>query len=210
MLKIGITQRVDEIAGYGELREALDVKWAKLLSSLNMQAIPLTSFGNNTNVFEELDGFILTGGNDPSQIKGSSGVCVERDIFEAAIISYASSATIPILGVCRGMLMLALHYECPISPCIGHVAVLHEVNFKERLFGFDDTPAMKNSFHKFATYESRFNSNDLSIVATTSDGVVESFRHKKLPQLGVMWHPERYDDFSEPDKNLLKAFFHEN
>ncbi len=43
MKLIGITQRIEEIKGYNEVREQLDIKWGELLLSSGYMPIVLTS-----------------------------------------------------------------------------------------------------------------------------------------------------------------------
>ena len=67
MKRIGITQRIDFIKEYGEIRNTLDIKWGELLESIDLLAIPL-SININFSLIDELNlnGIILTGGNDLS------------------------------------------------------------------------------------------------------------------------------------------------
>ena len=41
MKKIGITQRLDTIEEYGEVRSSLDIKWVELLESINFSILIL-------------------------------------------------------------------------------------------------------------------------------------------------------------------------
>ena len=44
----------------------------------------------------------------------------------------------------------------------------------------------------------------LEVLATAPDGTVEAVAHRTLPQVGIMWHPER----AEPDpmdRELLRT-----
>jgi putative glutamine amidotransferase len=61
-----------------------------------------------------------------------------------------------------------------------------------------------NSYHRWGT---RGTSPDLEVWAVADDGVVKAVRHKTLPILGVMWHPERIAPPRLEDKELLSSWF---
>ena len=207
-MKIGITQRVDEVPDYCEKRESLDIQWIKLLSELNFSIVHLTAFSRNDSLFDDLDGFILRGGNNPITKDADVTVCEERDFLENSIINYSSLSKKPLLGVCRGMLMLSIYYGASIKKCLNHAGCEHDVNFIEKLYDYSGFQ-VKNSFHNYAVHKEDINTQELSIVALTSDGVVEAVKHKNLPQVGFMWHPERESTFLEMDKVFLSNFFNE-
>ena len=48
----------------------------------------------------KINGIILSGGNNIGDVK-------ERDITETYLLKYAETNEIPVLGICRGMQMLA-------------------------------------------------------------------------------------------------------
>ena len=208
MKKIGISQRVDEISNYGEKREALDIKWIKLLDEVDIIPVPLSAFGKSLRLFDSLDGFILTGGNDPKVAQKAISPCEERDKLEISIINHASKTRKPLLGICRGMLMLSLYYGSIIKKCKNHVAVKHKVNVMEEFYEYKNIQ-IKNSYHSQAVFDGDLNKQNLKVMALCSDGVVEAIKHKFLPQVGLMWHPERENKFLEIDKFFLRKFFNE-
>ena len=63
---IAITQRLISNQSYFEIREALDIKWGKLLKKSNFIPIILPIEFGYKKYFEsiKIDGIILTGGND--------------------------------------------------------------------------------------------------------------------------------------------------
>ena len=60
-----------------------------------------------------------------------------------------------------------------------------------------------NSFHNALEKEP----SEFEVSARAEDGVIEAIRHKTLPWLGLMWHPEREKEFREEDLNTIKALF---
>jgi len=57
-----------------------------------------------------------------------------------------------------------------------------------------------NSYHDHGAYEGV---PGLSIVACADDNVVEAVVHNYLPIRGIMWHPEREENFSDIDLIFL-------
>ena len=58
-----------------------------------------------------------------------------------------------------------------------------------------------NSFHQYAIKTMPL---DYNCLGKTKDGSIEHIEHKKLPWQGIMWHPEREEEFSQEDKTLIK------
>ena len=78
---------------------------------------------------------VLSGGNN-------IGDFTSRDKTEGALIRYASSEELPLLGICRGMQMIAHYHGASLVPLTGHVRKRH------RLDG--EVSWEVNSFHDFA------------------------------------------------------------
>ena len=53
-----------------------------------------------------------------------------------------------------------------------------------------------NSYHNYSITNL---GSSLSSLATAMDNTIEAFKHKKYKILGVMWHPERYDQIKKID-----------
>ena len=84
-----------------------------------------------------------------------------------------------------------------------HVASKHNIRFKKSRF---DTVlkgiSSVNSFHKFGITEETLGS-DLEVLATSDDQLIEALAHNLLPIVGIMWHPERSEVFTDMDKFLV-------
>jgi putative glutamine amidotransferase len=63
-----------------------------------------------------------------------------------------------------------------------------------------------NSFHASAITEESLGER-LAVVAFAPDGTIEAVRHRQLPWMGIMWHPEREAPFSEDDRELVTDLF---
>ena len=191
--RILISQRVDIVDSYNERRDALDQKWAELLWEAGCAALPVP---NHSRALSELletlpvDGILLSGGNSPADY---GGFAAERDETDRLLISFAAGSNIPLLGVCRGMQSVVLYFGGSLKKTEGHAAVRHVINFgKTRCV---------NSYHDYAP---DLLSNDLSVLALSECGEIEGIRHRNLPIMGIMWHPERESPFDLEDVALIK------
>ncbi len=199
--KIAISQRRDREHSRRETRDGLDIRLGALIWELGFTPMPLSSEISNVKAYlEDLDpdGFILSGGNN-------IGAIPERDKLEKGILQYSHEHNLPLLGICRGMQMIN-NYQGGSSQAIdGHVGTMHVV--KGSLI--ENTKWRVNSFHDFAVTLDTLGS-DLEVLAICEDEVVEAIKHNTNRWLGIMWHPERYQEFVENDKQLILKHFVED
>jgi putative glutamine amidotransferase len=80
---------------------------------------------------------------------------------------------------------------------LGHVATRHEL--RGRITG------SVNSFHEFALLDCP---EGFTVLAESSDGMIEAIGHNYLPWEGWMWHPEREPQLSARDVQCLKELLH--
>jgi len=206
---IGITPRLISNKEYPEIRDALDIKWAELCSQLNYLPIIIP---HNTKIGDyyskvKLDGIILSGGNDLYSIN-SSNESKMRDIHEKNIIKFALKNKIPLMGICRGMQLLAEWFGCDFKHIDNHVAVRHSLSvnknsiYKELLEKLPDV----NSYHNYAL--DMINDDDIIVSArAVSDNTIEAFEHKRLKVFAQMWHSEREKPFSGLELEIIQKFF---
>ena len=165
-------------------------------------------------LLETLDGIVLSGGGDinplllgEEPLPQLHSVCPKRDEQELFLTREAFHRQIPILGICRGIQVMAVALDGKVWQDIyvqGEGARLkhsqdmprhyasHSVSIKEgsmlqSIYGNKQTIAV-NSFHHQAV---SLPGPHLQVSAISSDGIieaVESSEHKAL--LGVQWHPE--------------------
>ncbi|MDA9976149.1 gamma-glutamyl-gamma-aminobutyrate hydrolase family protein [Alphaproteobacteria bacterium] len=205
-LRIGLSQRVVEVADYGETRDAIDQAWYRFLDVAlpGTIVVPIPNIGDGAVGFAKslgLGGFVFTGGND-------LGECIQRDETEIALLNHAHECGMPVVGVCRGFQMMNVHNGGSIAPCSArqHVATRHEVSFSsDTTWGWRaNEAATVNSFHNF-TIRSAGIAPDWIRLAQTSDGDVEAARDQEGRQVGIMWHPERQHPNAETDINLMRV-----
>jgi putative glutamine amidotransferase len=212
MTRIGITQRVSVVEEYGERRDCLDQEWTRYLESFDLVPIPLPNTVSDVSSYLntlEIEGVILTGGNDLATVNSASNPAPERDGFERELIDYALEETMPLLGVCRGMQLLNVFFDGKLSTVDDHVATDHDITFdgdnKLRNASFPEITTKVNSYHRYGIGEQGL-AADLQVLAYASDGTIECCTHPDHPLYGVMWHPER-GERCETDETILTRLF---
>jgi gamma-glutamyl-gamma-aminobutyrate hydrolase PuuD len=202
-----VTQRVDSLSGREEIRDAVDQKllqWIVCAGFLPVTVPNILSLSkatqeptlNNWLLTIQPRAIILSGGND-------IGEYPERDTTELFLLSWAASNRIPLLGVCRGMQVMAVWGGVNLVKVTGHVRSRHQLKIS-KLSG--EWPSGVNSFHNWALGSCP---PDFDIVAKAEDESIEAIKHKNLPWEGWMWHPERETPFSPQDTERLKRLFNE-
>lgn len=197
MKLIGISSRVEVITDYKERRDSLDQRWFEFLSSCGFTPILLP---NNPNCLEQyfeqfhFDGFVLSGGNSHQDCGGNAP---ERDATDERVIEYALSHSRPLIGVCRGMQSLQLHFDHTLEP------VTEQVTANQTIL-VDGEPTQVNSYHNWGTTTS---ASPLTAWAVESSGIIKAVRHDSKQIVGIMWHPERYAEFKQIDIDLFKGVF---
>ena len=192
-MKLGLSQRVESDPGTGERRDCLDQQWARLLESIGYCVVPIPNRLRNVTAFLEeqgFDGILLTGGNDLAGVEAPENPAPERDATEAQLIDWAVQHDVPLLGVCRGMQMLAAHFGTKLEKIEAHVAVDHEViRGPEATLPLSSTETT-NSYHHYGIDQADL-AGVFCVEALDHQGKVEALRHRSLDLYGIMWHPER-------------------
>jgi len=134
-------------------------------------------------------GFVLSGGNDIGQR-------IERDLTEGLLLDHAKLHRLPILGICRGMQMMAHWSGASLHPVKGHVRTRHHLS--------GEISGEVNSYHGFSL---AICPDGFEIIAQSEDGEIEAIRHRSLPWEGWMWHPEREENFTSRDLQRIKELF---
>ena len=208
MLKIGLTQRVEILVERDERRDCLDQAWTALLVPDGCWPVPLPNTVRDVSGMIRdlnLDGVILTGGNDLTHVPGARNTAPHRDDFERELLTCCRRQQIPVLGVCRGLQMMVDYYGGQLVPVVGHVATRHPLVVRSPTpMPLTDRDEV-NSFHDFGVKDHHLGP-ELQVVATAPDGSVEAIAHRTLPQWAVMWHPERAPR-DERDHRLIQTLF---
>jgi len=139
---------------------------------------------------------ILSGGNDIGEYPA-------RDAIERSLLSWAEVKRVPVLGICRGLQMMAVWAGGDLINRDGHVRSRHQLVIQNRK---NEWPANVNSYHNFCLDSCP---DGFEVTAQAEDGSIEAIKHIKLPWEGWMWHPEREMPISPIDTGRLKRLFDE-
>lgn len=190
---------------------------------------PHDDAGALSATLDGLDGLLLSGGGDinplllgEQPLPRLGHICPQRDAMELRLVREAYERQVPILGICRGIQVLAaalggsvyqdLGSQYHDKPLVKHSQDLdrayasHTVHIEEGsvlsdIFKGQDTINV-NSFHHQAV---RLPGSRLRVSARSSDGVaeaVESTEYKSI--VGVQWHPECF--ILAGDESMMPLF----
>lgn len=175
------------------------------------------------SALDRIDGLLLSGGADlnplyvgEEPVPSLGGINPRRDLSELLLIRLAYDRQIPILGICRGIQMLAVALDGAVwqdipTPKVkhsqdidrsyaSHTVEIEEDSLLHTIFGTGTLPV--NSFHHQAVREA---GPHLRVTARAKDDVieaVESCEHKSI--IGVQWHPECF--CLRGDETMLPLF----
>jgi GMP synthase-like glutamine amidotransferase len=203
MKLVVVSQRVDYLSERNETRDSLDQRLVRFLQLADCFVMPIPNVtqlksesetGKKALVESFLDkaapsAIVLSGGND-------IGEYPDRDKTEHALLDYAERQHLPVLGICRGMQLMAVRNGATLLAVEGYVGTRQEIK--------GEICREITCYHKFAVARVP---KDFSALAHSKDGTIEAIRHIKLPWEGWMWHPEREDQFLEQDIERLKQLF---
>ena len=164
-------------------------------------------------LLDTLDGIVFSGGGDinplllgEEPLPQLHSVCPQRDEPELFLVREAFHRQIPVLGICRGIQVMAAalggkvwqdiyvqgngaklkHSQDMPREIASHTVSIEKGSLLYSIFGKDELAV--NSFHHQAVSEA---GPHLRVSAMSPDGIieaVESSEHKAI--LGVQWHPE--------------------
>lgn len=184
--RVVLSMRITQAAGYDEARDSISHDWITCLQGWGLEPIPFPNgLGNPLGVLDRFspDLIILTGGDDP-------GMDTPRDATERILLDYTAEKNKPLLGVCRGLQAINLHFGGGLDGVAGHVAAQHHVTTSGSFADIYGARATVNSFHDTGVPPHAL-ADDLVAAAVDDAGNVEALHHVSLPLAAVMWHPER-------------------
>ena len=166
-------------------------------------------------ILDGVDALVLSGGGDinplllgEEPIPQLHGINMRRDRFELDLTLRAYQRQMPILGICRGIQMLAaalggkliqdIYTSTPKAQlkhsqeadrwCATHTVSIVEGSCLCGIFGCERLAV--NSFHHQAVGDA---GKRLRVVAKAPDGIIEAVESSEgKPIIGVQWHPETF------------------
>jgi|TARA_Y100000389_G_scaffold201899_1_gene245729 N5-(cytidine 5'-diphosphoramidyl)-L-glutamine hydrolase len=205
---VGVTQRIDKIDSYNEVRDALDQRLVEWILKAGFIPVPIPNGlvnmesleSDQSFIFEwltkmRIDVLLLSGGND-------IGTVPKRDLLEKSLLFWAEKNKKPVLGLCRGMQLMGVYFGSELIDVKGHVRTEHQLQMNdniEKMF-----PNVVNSYHNQALKDCP---DEFKIIAKAKDGNIEAMSHKELPWEAWMWHPERESEFNIYSINRIKQLF---
>lgn len=205
MKKILVTQRIIENHTYPETRECYDLKWIDFFNAIECLPIIISSKSKMENYFKEFDinGVLLTGGNDLFSVSNDKKLSKFRDDFELKLIEYAIKNNIPIVGICRGMQIVGEFFGVKLKKVENHVIKAHSIKSNKDSLFFDELKNIKevNSFHNYSIEKVP---SGFTLSAASDDGNIEAIENNDFNIFCQMWHIERDLIFSKENINILK------
>ena len=194
-MNIGVSQLEYFREDRNQMLDCLDQRLTLFLQNVASSIYPIPNSFTEENSLDRwiknagIEAIILSGG-------GNVGESPARDHVEHSLINYALRHSIPLIGICRGMQAIILHFGGVLQAKAGHVGVRHKIIIKER-------QVEVNSFHDFCIVDCPI---EFDVLARAEDSSIECVTHKEHQILGIMWHPERDQPFKAQDLNLFKRF----
>ncbi len=215
-MKIGITTSETNYGNY--------LRWIK--GEDEIEIIELSYESYNIEDVADCEGIVFTGGVDicPKNTCDYPNAPItfnkKRDTFENEVLSLALKLNKPILGICRGLQLINLHFGGTLHLDLGEKGnEIHKKSFEDKTHEvFVETDSffhsivkndlgITNSAHHQAVDKLGEN---LKAVAFSTDNTVEAIELKNpLNQflIAVQWHPERMENQESAfTKNIRKVF----
>lgn len=135
---------------------------------------------------------------------GSRHIDTELDILQFEILARFTAQKKPVLGICKGLQVINVHFGGDITQHIDtaenhkwvgrdqfHYVFHCDLGRRDFFYQLYGTSAKVNSAHHQAVNRT---GEGLVPVCRAGDNVIEGLVHTSLPILAVQWHPERLAD----------------
>lgn len=179
-MKIGLSQRVFYYKG--RAYDAIEHGWYSYLKNHTLVPIPNRLDQEFHHLAQELDAFIITGGDDSAI----------RRTTELKLATAIMAEQKPVVGICHGCFLLTDVLGGTVGEIDNHADTEHTIDY----FG---QQINVNSYHTLSVDKTH---KSATILATDNQGYCESWIDGNLA--GVVWHPERMAiPFLPTEINLL-------
>jgi putative glutamine amidotransferase len=211
---IGITSYVEQARwGVWDSKAALvPYAYVQQVTDAGGRAVIIPPASEPEEILRVLDGLLLAGGADVDPERygqpphpETAGLRPDRDAGELGLLDAALSHDLPVLGVCRGMQLMAVqaggHLHQHLPELVGHeghrpaVGVYgeHPVRIEpaSRLATVLGPRVHVRSYH----HQGVVDAGRLAVSAWAEDGTIEAVEDpSRRFALGVLWHPEVGED----------------
>lgn len=233
-LRIAVSYAIDSpctSAKYNESLTTLASSTEHSLTALGVEVQIIDTVGRSVSpqeVIADHDGLLVLGGADidpglygqqPRQ-ESLDGINHAADTFELALITEAQRASMPVLGICRGLQLLnvaaggTLIQDLPgpnqhrlAEPSSSDTFTDHEVALVPESMLAEAYPGrqsleIRSSHHQAVDDVGA----GLAVNAYSDDQVIEGLERSEPWALGVQWHPEEAAADQEQFESLLRSF----
>lgn len=175
-MKIGLSQRV--LLHKNRAYDAIEHEWYSYLKSHTL--VPIANRPNQdfNNLANDLDCFIITGGDDSTI----------RRLTEIRLATHMIARQKPVIGICHGAFLLTETLGGEITEIDGHTNSEHQINYFGEII-------IVNSYHSLAIKTPQ---NSATVLAVDPHGNCEAWIDGRTA--GVVWHPERMIEPWIPDE----------
>jgi gamma-glutamyl-gamma-aminobutyrate hydrolase PuuD len=175
-MNIGLSQRV--LLHKNRAYDALEHGWYSYLKAHTLFPIANRPNQNFNKLANELDCFIITGGDDSTV----------RRLTEMRLATHMIARQKPVIGICHGAFLLTELLGGEIAEIDGHTDSEHEINYFGELITV-------NSYHSLAI---KIPQRSATILANDDHGNCEAWIDGTTA--GIVWHPERMTSPWIPDE----------
>lgn len=163
---------------------------------------------------------LLPGGGDITpaffgqEDHGSLHIDTELDILQLEILSRFVAEKKPVLGICKGLQLINVHFGGDITQHITTAENHKWIGRDQFHYVFHCDLGRRDFFYQLYGNSAKVNSahhqavnrpgKDLRAVCRSGDNIVEGLTHAMLPILAVQWHPERLPE--DAGESLFRYF----
>lgn len=173
------------------------------------------------DLFNDIDGLVLTGGGDVAAAEYGGDPAVTRDVnlardaFELALLEMAEARSLPILGLCRGAQLMNVHRGGTLgdfrgeprfgfhrNALEGHAVLIEPGSRLAAIYGTARLDEVTTWHGQHVAETGR----GIVITARSPDGIPEAIEVADAPfMLGVQWHAEM-PPWDDQQQRLFIAF----